>query len=74
MARTTEEIRSERQRLAARVQEMRDDLEVSIAVGPESEIHDLVQECEKLGHPNKKTYERPSLHWKCPDCWKMRNL
>lgn len=74
MSQSTEEIRAKRRELESRITKMRNDLEVDIATGPDREIRDLVQECEKLGHPNKKTYQRPSLHWKCPDCWTMKNL
>lgn len=76
MARTSEEIRQERERLEEEIDEIREAFQKKLDDGPVAKIRDLVLECEKLGHPNAKHVKEdegdddshPSID--CPDCGK----
>jgi hypothetical protein len=68
MARTTEEIRTERQKLLNEIQKMQADLEKTIEEGPVAKIRGLMEECTKLGHPNIAHDFGERVRKVCPDC------
>ena len=69
MARTTKEIRQEKERLITEVDKIRTDLEKALRDGPHAKIRMLVQECAELGHPNIGLSDTGGFHRKvCPDC------